>query len=207
MSSVVVSFETGASFGAEAGSLEVVSPQSEANVIQIEGGLPVTITGGKFDDEIKLGAGDSTAVVGDGNDMVMGGVGSDTILGGDGNDILEGGMGADFIFGGAGNDTITSGLPGAGADEHSLGDVLQGGAGDDIFKFVADEFESGAVDQIVDFRDGADSIMISGVSDSVTYDSDTGIVSVDGTEAIDIGKGLRDIDPMKQGDSDTWEMT
>ena len=206
MSSVVVSFETGALFEADSGSLEVVAPQPEANIITVKGDLPVSITGGKLDDKITLGGGDATVLGQDGNDMVKGGIGDDAIFGGEGHDTLMGGAGADYIDGGLGDDIIKGGAPGADADEHSLGDILKGGAGDDIFEFVADEFESGATDLIIDFRDGEDTIAIHGVSDRVSYDSRTGIVSVDGDEAIDIGKGLEDVNPTKQGDSDTWKM-
>lgn len=204
MSSVVVSFEGGDSFSTESGSLEVTA-FSEENIIKVKGSLPVSITGGKFDDKVTLDKGDGTVLGQDGNDLIEGGMGDDIISGGDGNDTLMGGVGADFIFGGEGNDVINSGLPAADADEHSVGDVLKGGAGNDIFEFTAEEFESGAMDQIVDFRDGKDSIKITGVSNRVTYNSNTGIVSIDGDDAIDIGKGLDDIEPTKQDDG-SWEI-
>ena len=206
MSSVVVSFDTGASSSADSGSLEVVAPQGEANVIKVKGGLPIAIIGGSLDDRVTLGAGDATVLGQDGDDSIEGAIGDDTLMGGDGDDTLMGGIGADFIFGGDGNDLIKGDLPGMDADEHSLGDLIEGGAGDDVFEFVAGEFESGAIDRIVDFKDGADLIRIEGVSDNVAYDSGTGILSIDGKDAIAINKGLEDIKIEKEEGTNTWEV-
>jgi len=56
----------------------------------------------------------------------------DALMGGDGNDVISGGSYEDWIFGGAGNDVLTG-----GADEQA-GDLVWGGAGDDIFQIVPD---------------------------------------------------------------------
>jgi len=225
MSSVVAYLGNGESYSAESGSLEVIAPQGEAKIIKVKGDLPITITAGSSDDDITLGAGNGTVLGQDGNDLIKGGIGNDNINGGDGNDTLMGGIGKDFIFGGDGDDIIKGGLPGADADENSVGDILNGGAGNDTFEFVRgigkenaegaeegtvifNEFESGAIDQITDFdAEGADRIRIFGVGDDeVTYSSETGIVSIGEDAAIDIGKGLEDVKIERKDGTDTWEV-
>jgi len=187
MSSVVISFDNGTQLTGE--NFSVIAPQGEENIIEVlsngdESGSSVTIVGGSKNDSIDLGvAGDSTALGLSGDDTIMGGAGNDLLDGGGGDDILKGGMGSD---------------------------VLKGGTGNDIFEFLASDFKADELDQILDFqgKDGEDiidSIKIMGVSDSVSYDSDTGLVSVDGKEAIEIGKGL-DIDVNKIEDTDTFEL-
>ncbi len=203
--------------------LEIIAQQGEENIIQVRGDSPITIIGGSLQDTIIAGAGDATIFSGDGNDLLKGGIGEDVLSGGEGDDIIEGGIGADFIFGGAGDDVITGGLPGMDSNDNPIGtgglpgmdsndnpigDTLKGGAGADVFQFAASEFESGAGDEIVDFQaDGfADIIRVFGVSDGdVSYDADTGMVSINGEPAIDIGTGL-DIEASQKGDSDTWEL-
>ncbi|MEL6579861.1 MAG: hypothetical protein AAFQ14_08915 [Cyanobacteria bacterium J06621_12] len=187
MSSVIVSYESGTMFIGE--NLEVISPQDEENIIEVlsndgESGTSLTIIGGALDDSIDLGvAGGSTALGLDGDDMIMGGMGADLLDGGEGNDTLKGGMGAD---------------------------LLKGGAGNDIFEFLTSDFKADEIDQIFDFQTGdgediVDTIKIMGVSDSVSYDSDTGLLSVDGEEAIQIGKGL-DVDVNQIEGTDNWEV-
>ncbi len=187
MSSVVASTvtisETGSGIFSQISGFDLVAeaPLGEKNTITVTGGnSPVTLIGGSMDDIIKAGAGDATIIALGGNDNVMGGSGDDTILGGDG---------ADTIMSGAGDDLVI------------------GGAGKDIFEFAAGQFESGSLDEIIDFEDGSiDSIIITGVGGgNVTYSADTGLVSIDGQEAIDIGTGL-DVEANKQADSDTWEL-
>ncbi|MEL6927819.1 MAG: hypothetical protein AAFO95_04190 [Cyanobacteria bacterium J06600_6] len=186
MSSVVVSYESGTRIVGE--NLEVISPQGEENIIKVipngeESGTPVTIIGGGLDDVIDLGvAGDSTALGFDGDDMIMGGMGADLLDGGEGHDTLKGGMGAD---------------------------LLRGGDGNDVFEFDAANFKAGELDQVFDFEsavgeDIADTIKITGVSDGVSYDADSGILSVDGEEAIQIGKDMG-VTLADQGDGE-WEV-
>ena len=180
MSSIVSLSTPGSSFDTTivGENLEIVGQQGEENIIEVVGDSPITIVGGALDDKIMTDAGD------------------DTVLGADGNDMLDGGAGDDVLIGGEGADTI---IGGKGAD------LLLGGAGKDVFEFAADEFESSMVDQIADFEDGnMDKIIITGVGGAnVTYSSDTGFVSIDGEEAIDIGSGL-DVEENKV--DDTWEI-
>jgi len=155
--------------------LEIIGQQGEENIIEVKGDSPITIVGGSLEDTITAGAGDASIISGDGDDML---------------------------------NLIRGGLPGMDSDGNPMGDTIRGGAGEDIFEFAKGEFDSEAVDEIVDFKaDGfADLIRIFGVTDGgVTYDSETGLVSINGQEAIDIGTGL-DVDINQQGDSDTWEL-
>ncbi|MEM8673038.1 MAG: hypothetical protein AAGF83_04095 [Cyanobacteria bacterium P01_G01_bin.67] len=210
MSSIVTLETPGSTFDTTivGENLEIVAQQGEENIIEAKGDSPITIFGGSLADDITTGAGDASVFGGDGNDSIMGGIGDDIIQGGEGADIINSGIGADFVFGGAGSDTIRGGLPG-GSDNNPMGDVLSGGDGADVFEFAKGEFDSGAVDQIVDFQaDGfADFIRIFGVTEGgVSYNPETGLVSINGKEAIDIGTGL-DIDVKKEGgDSNTWEL-
>ena len=210
MSSIVSLEIAGSDFATQivGENLEILGQQGRENIIEVEGDSPITIVGGALADEITTGAGDASVFGGDGNDTIMGGIGDDVLLGGEGDDMIEGGIGADFIFGGAGNDTITSGLSGEDSDGDPIGDILSGGDGADVFEFAAKEFDSGATDEIVDFQaDGfADAIRIFGVSEGeVSYDANSGMVSINGKEVIDIGEGL-DVEAQQQGDSDTWEL-
>ena len=204
----------------EDGGLEIVGQQSENNIIEIKGDAEVAIVGGLLNDEITTGAGDATVYTGDGSDMIMGGNGSDIFRGGEGDDTIMGGLGNDTLLGGEGNDIIRSGMgemsttPEAtlnrtDASEISVADVLKGGSGADIFEFSANEFGNGTIDQIVDFKDDdfADTIKIFGVGvdGDVSYDDSTGIVSVNGDAAIDIGAG-QDVSFKVNEDNGTWSL-
>ena len=91
------------------------------------------------------GSGADKLVGGSGNDTLSGNGGTDVLKGGTGNDKLIGGNGADRLKGGAGDDV----LKGGGGD-----DILWGGGGADKFVF------NGGTDVIRDFRDDADSIVV-----------------------------------------------
>jgi Ca2+-binding RTX toxin-like protein len=185
MSSIVLDLGNGATIVGE--NLEYVGLQGEANFIEVkpngeESGSPLTIVGGGKNETIALTA-----------------AGGSTALGLDGDDILAGGDFADLLDGGEGNDTLKGGL---GAD------VLKGGTGNDIFEFANDEFV-GKLDQIIDFEnEGTDTIRILGVGDDVvSYDANTGIISVGEQEAINIGKGLEDLQISKEEGTDNWEIS
>ncbi|MFD1327296.1 fasciclin domain-containing protein [Mycoplana ramosa] len=87
--------------------------------------------------------------LGSGNDVAIGGEGNDWISGGSGVDVLLGEAGRDKIYGGAGQDTIDGG---AGRD------WIAGGSGGDIFVFK----HGSNRDVIVDYRDGKDTVDLSG---------------------------------------------
>ncbi|MFM2314195.1 MAG: hypothetical protein RLZZ04_3471 [Cyanobacteriota bacterium] len=157
------------------------------------------LDGGEDNDILKGGAGNDKMRGGIGNDLMDGGAGNDFLEGNDGNDILKGGPGDDKLDGGAGNDTLRGG---AGKDE------FIGGTGNDLFAFVANELESGIVDKIIDFQqDGADRLRIVGAGDSVvSYNAQTGMVTIDGQDAIDIGAGVEGLEVKQIKDTDNWEI-
>ncbi|MEL6495053.1 MAG: calcium-binding protein [Cyanobacteria bacterium J06623_7] len=152
------------------------------------------LEGAKGNDIISGGLGDDEIFGNEGNDIITAGAGDDIVSGGLGNDLISGGTGDDTIFGGPGLDTIKGG---AGSDE------LVGGLGADVFEFNAGEFTSESMDTITDFAD-VDKITISGVGDGISYDPHTGIVSVDGVDAIDIGEG-KDVHLTEVSDGE-WEI-
>ena len=188
MSSIVLDLGNGATIAGE--NLEYIGLQGEANFIEVkpdgeESGSPLTIVGGGKNDTIRLTAAGGSTVLGlDGDDLLVGSAFGDLIDGGEGNDTLEGGLGAD---------------------------ALKGGSGSDLFEFVNDEFQAGRLDQIIDFEnegEGTDMIRILGVGDDVvSYDSNTGMVRIDGQDAINIGKGLEDLQISKQEGTDNWEIS
>lgn len=159
-----------------------------------------TIFGGLGDDLIYGGVGNDLLYGQQGNDTIYGGVDNDTIYGGDGNDSLLGEAGNDVLYGGNGNDTISGGegndsiFGGAGEDIISGGagvDTLKGSAGDDTFVFSQDN--AGEVDKILDFTSGEDKIGLTGfgsiTSNDVTYNQNSGILSVNGQQVADLGAG------------------
>jgi Ca2+-binding RTX toxin-like protein len=157
------------------------------------------LDGGEDNDILKGGAGNDKMRGGVGNDLLDGGLGDDSLEGNDGNDVIKGGAGNDTLKGGLGNDTLRGG-PGA--------DMMTGGGGNDLFAFVAQELASGTMDHITDFQgEGTDRISIVGVGDTeMTYDAETGMVSLDGKEVLDIGKGLADVEMKNIEGTDNWEI-
>jgi Ca2+-binding RTX toxin-like protein len=157
------------------------------------------LDGGQDNDVLNGGLGNDTLRGGVGNDILDGGLGDDSLEGNDGNDMMKGGAGNDTLEGGLGNDTLRGG-PGE--------DMMTGGAGNDLFAFVAQELASGTMDHITDFQgEGTDRISVVGVGDMVmTYDATTGMVSLDGQETLDIGKGLTNIEIKNIEDTDNWEI-
>jgi Ca2+-binding RTX toxin-like protein len=80
------------------------------------------------------GTGNDLANVLTGNagvNVLQGGAGDDTLYGNAGNDLLDGGVGGDSLLGGDGNDVFVIGS----AADHGPGEVITGGAGDDVIRF------------------------------------------------------------------------
>ncbi len=138
------------------------------------------IYGGEGDDLILGLSGDDALFGGDGNDIMIGGSGSDFLFGGDGNDILYGGedeifedvkgdmllgegedLQGNILDGGAGNDIIIGGV----REDILLGgtgsDTLEGGAGEDTFTWKLEDFAHGDVDVAVDFNVDEDTLDLS----------------------------------------------
>ena len=167
----------------EDGGLDIIGKQGTSNQFFVEGDGDDFVTGGSTFDRIEAG---------DGNDLISGLKGDDQLFGEDGNDIIIGGAGDDVIEGGAGSDIMT------------------GGAGSDIFIFDAKDLIPGEIDTIKDFSprgDLEDSIVLQGIgSDAVVeYDGSTGLISINGEDAIQLDSGLDLTIDNNDGD-DTWEL-
>jgi Ca2+-binding RTX toxin-like protein len=81
--------------------------ESVTDLLYVDGGKGNdTITGTKFNDDLRGGAGHDKLYGGDGDDTLRGGAGNDLLHGGDGDDVLIGGTGVDKLYGGAGADTF-----------------------------------------------------------------------------------------------------
>ncbi|ASP22604.1 leukotoxin [Antarctobacter heliothermus] len=128
---------------------------------RVEGGADNdTLNGNAGDDTLLGGAGNDLLVGQDGSDLLEGGADNDTMDGGNGDDILEGGDGNDVLRGRAGEDDLAGGLG---------RDYLTGGAGADnfVFRSVAETVAGANRDQILDFEQGVDTIVIAGLSPGV----------------------------------------
>ena len=127
------------------------------------------IDGGTDNDTINANAGDDTVFGGTGNDVLVGQDGSDVLEGGDDNDTLDGGAGDDILEGGEDND-ILRGRNGEDDLAGGLGrDFLTGGQGADNFTFrsIAETVVGANRDQILDFEQGVDQIVVAGLSPGV----------------------------------------
>lgn len=159
-----------------------------------EGGTAMGEAGVTYDtldgNDLVYGRNNSVATVDNlsgsgGNDMLDGRAGVDVLNGGNGNDYLFGSLSGDTIIGGAGNDTLFG----------SYGfDVLTGGVGADNFILRRGDF-----DRITDFNlaegdtitiwlESLDGVGAAGTY-NVTYDSSTGILSIDGVPLADLTDG------------------
>jgi Ca2+-binding RTX toxin-like protein len=122
-----------------------------------------TVMAGAGADDVKGGNGDDQIYTGVGNDKIDGGDGADRIDAGDGNNGIKGGLGDDHIVSGADNDTIDGGagndfidagygansvkggdgddvLIGGSEQTYKLDAKLDGGAGNDVLKGLANTF-------------------------------------------------------------------
>ena len=73
---------------------------------------------------------------------------------------------------------------------------MTGCKGRDEFVFNAEDLMAGTIDEITDFTVNQDSIIIQGVAPdaNVSYNSSTGIVSIDGEAFLQLDEGLGEID-------------
>ncbi|ASP23607.1 leukotoxin (plasmid) [Antarctobacter heliothermus] len=136
------------------------------------------ILGGTGNDEVLGGAGNDTLNAGGDNDTVYGEAGNDILVGQDGSDLLDGGDNDDTMDGGNGDDTLEGGdgndiLRGrAGEDDLAGGlgrDYMTGGEGADnfVFRALAGTVAGANRDQILDFEQGVDLIVVAGLSPGV----------------------------------------
>ncbi|MCR9276009.1 MULTISPECIES: calcium-binding protein [Mameliella] len=128
-----------------------------------------SLDGSADNDVLNSGAGNDTVYGGTGNDALVGQGGSDFLNGGDGLDTIDGGNGDDVLEGGADNDILRGR---AGEDELAGGlgrDFLTGGQDADqfVFRALAETVVGANRDQILDFEQGVDSIVVAGLSPGV----------------------------------------
>ncbi|SMX45602.1 calcium-binding protein [Maliponia aquimaris] len=146
-----------------------------------------SLDGGFGNDLMLGGAGNDSITGGDDNDTMNGQDGDDTLFGDGGNDAMTGGAGADEMRGGADNDTM-NGQDGEDVLEGESGDdILRGGNGDDalagglgfdlltggqgadsfVFRALTETVAGASRDQIMDFQQGVDIIVVAGLSPGV----------------------------------------
>lgn len=163
----------------------------------IDGGSDNDLLVGRDGSDLLVGdSGDDMLLGGDGNDSLDGGIGNDTlngnagsdnIVGDAGNDILVGQDGNDFLDGGADNDTMDGGNGDDTLEGGTGNDILRGRAGEDelaggegldyltggqdadsfVFRSIADAGIGATRDQILDFEQGVDVIVVAGLSPGV----------------------------------------
>ena len=139
------------------------------NDMMLGGGDNDSMTGGNNNDTMNGNAGDDTLEGGAGNDVLVGQDGSDFLDGGTLEDLLDGGNGDDVLEGGDGNDILRGR---AGEDELAGGlgrDYLTGGQDADqfVFRALAETVVGALRDQILDFEQGLDNIVVAGLSPGV----------------------------------------
>ena len=199
------------------GSDEIFAGQGDDS---IDGGEDSDLISGDLgNDVVSGGSGDDAIYGGQGIDNLFGGDGNDLILGGQGDDVISGDAGNDVMAGDRGNDTITGG---DGSDRFVFGGV-----------FNSTVVELG-VDSITDFSVGEDKISLSQftfteIGDSLTaaefstttafdsnadgasaakiiYDSTTGLIYYNPTEAVGDEVVFAQVDPNLALDEDSFEV-
>ncbi len=193
------------------GGLEIVGFKNQVNRLNgseqgdtITGGnLSDVLSGVAGNDRIQGLAGDDTIFGCDGNDILRGDAGNDSLEGNDGNDILFGGPGADTLIGGDGNDILISGPApstavvldgGTGQDQLITaggGNTLTGGSEIDQFRLDLTQKLVNTPDQITDYERG-EKIVIKGNAplETINYDQQTGILSINGQGVAQLSSGL-----------------
>ena len=149
-----------------------------------------------------------SAAIGTGNELdntLTGNAADNTLNGGAGNDVLSGGAGNDKLIGGAGVDTLTGG---AGIDTFALLETVTNGLADTITDFdpnsdiiaLKDSTFSGLIGSVLGLVDGtvktlnvgADGVvgnLLNTVSPFLTYDKQTGQLSLDSNGSLLPGLG------------------
>jgi Ca2+-binding RTX toxin-like protein len=124
----------------------------QATIVGTEHGDRITGTDGR--DVIHGLGGDDTIYARAGGDIVCGGEGSDSMRGGDGADKMRGGTGLDVLFGGAGNDDVdgesgTDLVEGLRGNDTLVGEVVEGGEGDDYLITPEGTLRGGPGDDVI----------------------------------------------------------
>jgi len=199
---------------------EALSGTPNDDLIAAEGGDD-SVNGLAGDDILRGGAGSDEIDAGDGDDRMFGNEGNDTILGGAGNDFMRGSADDDLLIDGEGEDTfrgdtgsdtiVASGFgdtsastpPDLSADSDSIGDIADGGAGNDTLYFGFDDTVTGGAGEdtfittdavagdnapvITDFDSTEDALIIStatGATPAVTVTYSAGATASDGDATV-----------------------
>ena len=168
------------------GGLKIVGQTDQTNIFTVgESGFNDPPVGGE-----------DTIVGGNLADVMNGGLQDDIIIGQGGDDVLEGEEGKDILIGGTGDDILRGGTG---------SDIMTGGEGNDIFEFFVGDSAAGEVDIITDFDD--DLIVLKGIGSgaNVSYNKETGIVSVDGNDVIKLDDNP-DISIENSDNDPDWEL-
>ncbi|MGB3535274.1 MAG: SGNH/GDSL hydrolase family protein [Microcoleaceae cyanobacterium] len=122
----------------------------------------ITLNYSQTVDQLVLGLAGNDRIVGTINhDRIYGNTDSDALVGEAGDDVLRGGKESDFLFGEEGNDILIGDL---GQADQTLGDLLKGGPGEDIFMLQGND---NATDILIDFNPAEDSI---GLTDNLLFE-------------------------------------
>lgn len=163
---------------------DVISGLVTDDDIEVADGFSATIAGNEGNDTIEggdyadfiLGNTDEDLIFGGcGNDTLFGGTENDRVFGDEGNDSINGDIGDDIVDGGVGDDIIQGGT---GSDE------MFGDEGEDAFVFTARSQADAALDQIMDFEAGIDTINFRGIGSgqvSAVQNGDDCEILIDGT--------------------------
>lgn len=145
------------------------------------GGQPATIVEGAGNQTVDGTPGNDVVVLGSGNDTFVGNGGDDIVCGGPGKDDLSAGSSHVVFYGGPGDDHLLG----------SPGDVLHGGAGNDVL----DEWGTGdyAVHGIVDGDAGKDAIDLVEARASVRSGSGADLIVLNRAEGTIHGQGGNDV--------------
>lgn len=125
----------------------------------------ITTGNGKDDIDLSHSTGNNLVFSGNASDRIKGGDGADVLFGQNGKDELEGESGNDVLDGGNGRDELRGGddtgtFSNTTALSFVAGDVLTGGKGPDTFFYELGD----GVDQITDFKVGADALVLEGIT-------------------------------------------
>lgn len=195
MSSILADYSSAPLFQHQdaSGGLRIIGQNDQSNFFTVESS--------GFNDP-PVGSND-TIIGGDESDVINGGLLDDLIIGGEGSDLLEGGEGDDILIGDDGADVLKGG---------DGSDLMTSGKGADVFEFFADDLNLGELDKITDFTQGMDGsiedvIHLRGIGNDadVAYDNDTGKVSLNGEDILQLDAGLELT--MDDNDQDgNWEL-
>ncbi len=199
MSEIISPTEPKESFELPDGGLNITGFEDREN--QLEGTEESDfIDGGNATNVLSGLAGDDTIEGGEGNDTIFGGDSNDSLKGNESNDSLVGNAGSDTIEGGDGDDTLIAGNTddvldgGAGRDlliASGGNNTLTGGTDSDRFEVNVSQQLETTLDRITDYQAGEKIVIESNTAvTDITYNSETGRISLDNREVLQLQTGL-----------------